>query len=199
MTINESSSVTKHPSSRPMSVSTTQRGTCDDSFDEHLQPRRAPRASGETRTNTAESRPQRSARARSSPPPARRGHGPRESTTASAPAVPGLGMSTRRAGIGRNVPARSSASSSSSSRDTPYCSTSARVIWSMPGRAVVAAHLAPRPLQHVPAVDLVIQRMESSFGIGLGRPVQRVLQGTDRVESTLDTWGGTSPKFPLLC
>src|SRR6185295_10583580 len=33
----------------------------------------------------------------------------------------------------RNVPARSSASSSSSSRDTPYCSTSARVIWSMPG------------------------------------------------------------------
>jgi hypothetical protein len=59
-------------------------------------------------------------------------------------------------------------------------------------RAVVAAHLAPRPLQNVPAVDLVIQRVESSFGIGLGRPVQRMLQGTDRVEPTLDTWGGTS-------
>ena len=42
-------------------------------------------------------------------------------------------MNTRRAGIGRNVCARSSASSSSSSRDTPYSSTSARVIWSMPG------------------------------------------------------------------
>ena len=42
-------------------------------------------------------------------------------------------MNTRRAGIGRNVCARSSASNSSSSRDTPYSSTSARVIWSMPG------------------------------------------------------------------
>ena len=59
-------------------------------------------------------------------------------------------------------------------------------------RAAVAAHLAPRPLQNVPAVDLVIQRVESSSGIGLGRPVQRMLQGTDRVEPTLDTWGGTS-------
>src|SRR5438105_3933883 len=58
-------------------------------------------------------------------------------------------------------------------------------------RAVVAAHLAPRPLQDVPAVDLVIQRVESSSGIGLGRPVKRMLQGTDRVE-TLDTAGGTS-------
>ena len=41
-------------------------------------------------------------------------------------------------------------------------------------------------------MDLVIQRVESSSGIGLGRPVQRMLQGTDRVEPTLDTWGGTS-------
>src|SRR3954447_849380 len=49
-------------------------------------------------------------------------------------------------------------------------------------RAVVAAHLAPRPLQDVPAVDLVIQRVESSSGISLGRPVKRMLQGTDRVE-----------------
>ena len=33
-------------------------------------------------------------------------------------------------------------------------------------RAVVAAHLAPRPLQHVPAVDLVVERVETSFAIG---------------------------------
>ena len=50
--------------------------------------------------------------------------------------------------------------------------------------AVVAAHLAPRPLQDVPAVDLVIQRVEPSSGIGLGRPVERMLQGTDRVETS---------------
>ena len=42
-------------------------------------------------------------------------------------------------------------------------------------RAVVAAHLTPRPLQDVPAVDLVIQRVEPSSGIGLGRPVKRML------------------------
>ena len=47
-------------------------------------------------------------------------------------------------------------------------------------RAVVAAHLAPRPPHDVPAVDPVIQRVESSSGIGLGRPVERMLQGTDR-------------------
>ena len=58
--------------------------------------------------------------------------------------------------------------------------------------AVVAAHLAPRPLQDVPAADLVIQRVESSSGIGLGRPVERMLQGTDRVERAPDAKGGTS-------
>ena len=58
--------------------------------------------------------------------------------------------------------------------------------------AVVAAHLAPRPLQDVPAADLVIQRVESSSGIGLGRPVERMLQGTDRAERALGTSGGTS-------
>jgi hypothetical protein len=35
------------------------------------------------------------------------------------------------------------------------------------GRAAVAAHLAPRPLQDVPAMDLVIERVEASSGIGL--------------------------------
>jgi hypothetical protein len=31
----------------------------------------------------------------------------------------------------------------------------------------------PRPLQDVPAVDLVVERVEASPGIGLGRPVER--------------------------
>jgi hypothetical protein len=48
-----------------------------------------------------------------------------------------------------------------------------------------------RRFQDVPAVDLVIQRVESSSGISLGRPVKRMLQGTDRVER-LDPEGGTS-------
>jgi hypothetical protein len=61
------------------------------------------------------------------------------------------------------------------------------------GRAAVTAHLLPRPLQDVPAGELVVQRVEPSSGIGLGRPVQCMLQGTDRVE-LLDAniWGGTS-------
>ena len=47
--------------------------------------------------------------------------------------------------------------------------------------AIVTAHRGPRPLQNVTAADLVIQRVESPPGIGLGRPVQRMLQGTDRI------------------
>ena len=46
---------------------------------------------------------------------------------------PGLGISTRRAGIGRYRLSRSSLASSPSSRATPYSSTWARVILSMPG------------------------------------------------------------------
>ena len=48
-------------------------------------------------------------------------------------------------------------------------------------RAVVRAHQRPRAPQHIPAADLVIQRVEPPSGIGLGRPVQRMLQGTDRI------------------
>ena len=48
-------------------------------------------------------------------------------------AVPGLGISTRRAGSGRYRRSRSSLASSPSSRVTPYSSTWARVILSMPG------------------------------------------------------------------
>ena len=47
--------------------------------------------------------------------------------------VPGLGISTRRAGSGRYRPSSSSLASSPSSRSTPYSSTPARVILSMPG------------------------------------------------------------------
>jgi hypothetical protein len=45
---------------------------------------------------------------------------------------PGLGIHTRRAGNGRYIFSRRSAANSSSSRVTPYSSTSAMVIWSMP-------------------------------------------------------------------
>ena len=47
--------------------------------------------------------------------------------------------------------------------------------------AAVAAHILPRPVQHVPAADLVEQRMEPSCRVGLGRPVKHMLQGSDSV------------------
>src|SRR6266540_2340957 len=59
------------------------------------------------------------------------------------------------------------------------------------GRAAVAAHLLPRPVQHVPAVDLVEPRMEPSARVGLGRPVQRMLQGPNPVVPDSGK-GGTS-------
>jgi hypothetical protein len=90
-------------------------------------------------------------------------------------------MSTRRAGSGRYRPSLSSLASSSRSRVTPYSSTAARVIFVDARRAVVPAHRDPRAPQHVTAADLVIQRVEPTSGIGLGRPVQRMLQGTDRI------------------
>jgi hypothetical protein len=49
------------------------------------------------------------------------------------------------------------------------------------GRAAIAAHQLPRALQHVSAVDLVMERIEPSPGIGFGRPVQRALQVSDPV------------------
>ena len=47
--------------------------------------------------------------------------------------VPGLGISTRRAAIGRYLLSRSPLASSPGSRATPYSSTWARVVLSMPG------------------------------------------------------------------
>jgi hypothetical protein len=49
------------------------------------------------------------------------------------------------------------------------------------GRATIGAHQLPRPLQDVPAVNLVVERVEPSLGIGLGRPVERSLQFSDFV------------------
>jgi len=49
------------------------------------------------------------------------------------------------------------------------------------GRAVVGAHQLPRTLQNVSAVDLVIERVKPSSGIGLGRPVKRSLQFSDLI------------------
>ncbi len=48
-------------------------------------------------------------------------------------------------------------------------------------RTTIAAHRDPRAPQHVTTADLVIQRVDPTSGIGLGRPVQRMLQGTDRI------------------
>ena len=82
------------------------------------------------------------------------------------------------------------AASSSSSRAIPYSSTSAKVILSMPGAPLLPAHRDPRAPQDVPAIDLVHERVESPSGIGLGRPVERMLQGTDRIPGTRGSHGG---------
>jgi N-terminal domain of anti-restriction factor ArdC len=65
-----------------------------------------------------------------------------------------------------------------------------------PGRAAVAAHLNPRALQNVPAIDLVVERVEPSPGISLGRPVQRSLQSLDTVLLGGPSHEGTHPPFP---
>jgi hypothetical protein len=53
-------------------------------------------------------------------------------------------------------------------------------------RTRVAAHQDPRTLKNVSAIDLVVERVEPTSGIGLGRPVQRSLQNLDLV------WDGVS-------
>ena len=59
--------------------------------------------------------------------------------------------------------------------------------------AVVTAHRDPRAPQNITAADLVVQRVEPPPGIGLGRPVQRMLQGTDRITGhPRSRSGGTS-------
>ena len=92
--------------------------------------------------------------------------------------LPGLGISTCRAGNGRYGPARSSAASSPTAGAPRTPLRSAKVVLSMPGApplrrtAIHACHKTSS------AVDLVPQRMEPTSGIGLGRPVEHMLQGT---------------------
>jgi hypothetical protein len=63
--------------------------------------------------------------------------------------------------------------------------------------ASTAVGLEPRALQHVPAMDLVIQRVEPSPGVGLGRPVQRSLQFSDLVVPGGTSHEGTHQPFPV--
>jgi len=48
-------------------------------------------------------------------------------------------------------------------------------------RTVVTAHRDPRPPHDVSAPDLVMQRMEPASRIGLGRPLKRMLQSSNRI------------------
>jgi hypothetical protein len=57
------------------------------------------------------------------------------------------------------------------------------------GRATAGADPGPRPLQDVPAGELVMERMEPSLGVGLGRPGQRRGQPIDRLD-------GRGPRGP---
>ena len=61
----------------------------------------------------------------------------------------------------------------------------------------VAAHLEPRALKDVPAMDLVVERVESSSGVGLGRPVERSLQSLDLVLLGGTSHEGTHQPFPV--
>ena len=63
----------------------------------------------------------------------------------------------------------------------------------MPCRSIPAAprlllHLLPPALQDVRSPDLVVQRVKSSSGLSLGRPVQRSLKGSNSIFFS----GGTS-------
>ena len=57
---------------------------------------------------------------------------------------------------------------------------------------IIAEHRNPRPPQDILAEDFVSQRMESTSGISLGCPVERMLQGTDRIRRCGSRSGGTS-------
>ena len=65
------------------------------------------------------------------------------------------------------------------------------------GRAAIGAHLPPRPLQDVPAVNLVLERVETSPAIGLGHPVERSLQFSGAVCRGGNSHAGHSPNLSL--
>ena len=116
-----------------------------------------------------------------SPQPARSGREQEESRAGRCSVVPSLGMSTRRAGSGRYRPSLSSLASSSRSRVNPVLLDGSQSDLVDARRVIVPAHRDPRAPQNIAAADLVIQRVEPTSGIGLGRPVQRMLQGTGRI------------------
>jgi hypothetical protein len=57
---------------------------------------------------------------------------------------------------------------------------------------IIAEHRNPRAPQDILPEDFVSQRMESTSGISLGCPVERMLQGTDRIRWYGSRSGGTS-------
>jgi hypothetical protein len=63
------------------------------------------------------------------------------------------------------------------------------------GCAVARAHRDPLAPQDVPAADRVLQRIEPTSGIGLGRPVKRVLKGTHLIQPRTSAAGGTSRRI----
>jgi hypothetical protein len=148
-----------------------------------------------TRTSSPTYPPRRSARARSSARPARSGPPPQGSTAAAAPTASRAWESTPGApqAVGSCRPPAPRQACRAAGQPVQLDLGDGYLVDAR--RATVAAHLCPRPLQDISAGELVVQRVEPSSGIGLGRPVQRMLQGTDRVEGPglLDAHrGGTS-------
>src|SRR5437773_2198057 len=92
---------------------------------------------------------------------------------------PGFGMNTRRAGSARQL-SRFRSAASSERGDAVLLNVGDGLLVDA-SRATIGAHQLPRPLQNVSAVDLVVERVEPSSGIGLGRPVKRSLQFSDFV------------------
>ncbi len=149
-------------------------------INEYLQGRRAPSAPGATRSCTAKSLPRRPARARSSRQPARPGHGQRNRQR---PLLAGARLRDEHPpGRQRPVPPLPQLRGQLAEQPGHPVLLSVRQADTVnASSAAVAAHILPRPVQHIPAADVVEQRMEPSARIGLGRPVKRMLQGSDSV------------------
>src|SRR5215831_12259246 len=79
-------------------------------------------------------------------------------------------------------PLRSSASSSSSRAHPVLLDLPDRDLVDV-GFTAVAAHQLPLSLQDVSAVNLVVQHVESSPGVNLGRPLRRALQSSNRFDA----------------
>ena len=87
-----------------------------------------------------------------------------------------FGMYRRRTTLGRYVPARSSAPSSSRKRSTPCCSTS-RIVWlSTPAAPLFRFTRFHASCEDVTPPDVVVQRVEASSRRSLGRGPEPALQ-----------------------